>query len=187
MSISSYWCYKKLLQSFQFSVQFSSVPQSCPTLYDPRNCSTSGLPVHLQFPESTQIHVHWVADAIQPSHPLSSPSPPAINLSQHQGLFQWVSSLHQAVKVLEFQLQHQLKALGENLLPGLSLLLEAACTCWLLAFLSIIKCIIQPLLPSLTTSCLPLMRTSMIIYIPWLMAPFRIFQLYDVKAICIWR
>ena len=107
MSISSYWCYKKLLQSFQFSVQFSSVPQSCPTLYDPRNCSTSGLPVDHQFPESTQIHVHWVADAIQPSHPLSSPSPPAINLSQHQGLFQWVSSLHQVVKVLEFQLQHQ--------------------------------------------------------------------------------
>ena len=67
--------------------------------------STSGLPVHLQLPEFTQTHVHWVGDAIQPSHPLSSPSPLALNLSQHQGLFQWVSSSHQVAKVLEFQLQ----------------------------------------------------------------------------------
>ena len=66
------------------SVQFSSVVQSCPTLCNPMNCSTSGLPVHHQLPESTQTHVHWVSDAIQPSHPLSSPSPPALNLLQHQ-------------------------------------------------------------------------------------------------------
>ena len=67
--------------------------------------STSGLPVHLQLPEFTQTHVRWVGDTIQPSHPLSSPSPLALNLSQHQGLFQWVSSSHQVAKVLEFQLQ----------------------------------------------------------------------------------
>ena len=88
------------------SVQFSSVAQSCPTLCDPMNCSTPGLPVHHQLLEFTQTHVHWVGDAIQPSHPLSSPSP-ALNLSQHQGLFKWVSSSHQVAKVLEFQLQHQ--------------------------------------------------------------------------------
>ena len=76
-------------------------------LCDPINCSTSGLPVHHQLLEFTQIHVHWVGDIIQPSHPLSSPSPPTFNLSQHQGLFQWVSTLHQVAKVLEFQLQHQ--------------------------------------------------------------------------------
>ena len=90
-----------------YSVQFSSVIQSCLTLCDPVNCSTPGLPVHHQLPESTQTHVHWVSDAIQPSHPLSSPSPPALNLSQHQGLFKWVSSWLQVAKVLEFQLQHQ--------------------------------------------------------------------------------
>ena len=87
--------------------QFSSVAQSCPTFCDPVNRSTPGLPVHHQFPESTQTNVHWVGDAIQPSHPLSSPSPPALNLSQHQGLFKWVSSSHRVAKVLEFQLQHQ--------------------------------------------------------------------------------
>ena len=70
--------------------QFSSVTQLCPTLCDPTDCSTPGLPVHRQLLEFTQTHVHWVGDAIQPSHPLSSPSPPAFNLSQHQGLFQWV-------------------------------------------------------------------------------------------------
>ena len=91
---------------FLFS-QFSSVAQSCPTLCDPMNRSTPGLPVHHQHLEFTQTHVHWVSDAIQPSHPLSSPSPPALNLSQHQVLFQWVSSSHQVAKVLEFQLQHQ--------------------------------------------------------------------------------
>ena len=77
------------------SVQFSSVTQSSPTLCDPMYGSTPGLPVHHQHLESTQIHVHWVSDAIQPSHPLLSPSPPALNLSQHQGLFKWVSSSHQ--------------------------------------------------------------------------------------------
>ena len=73
---------------FQFSsVQFSSVAQLCPTLCDPMNCSTPGLPVHHQLPEFTQTHVHWVSDAIQASHPLSSPYPPAPNPSQHQSLF----------------------------------------------------------------------------------------------------
>ena len=89
------------------SVQFSSVIQSCLTLCNPMNCSTPGLPVHHKLPEFTQTHVHRVSDAIQPSHPLSSPSPPAPNPSQHQGLFQWVNSSHEAAKVLEFQLQHQ--------------------------------------------------------------------------------
>ena len=88
-------------------VQFSSVAQSCLTLCDPTNRSTPGLPVHHQLLESTQTHVHCVSDAIQPSHPLSSPFPLALNLSQHQGLFKWVNSLHQVAKVLEFQLQHQ--------------------------------------------------------------------------------
>ena len=88
------------------SVQFSSVAQSCPTLCDPMNCSTPGLPVHHQLPEFTQTRVHRVRDAIQPSHPLSSPSPPAPNPSQHQSLFQWVNSSHEVAKVLEFQLQH---------------------------------------------------------------------------------
>ena len=84
----------------------SSVTQSCPTLCDPMNRSTSGLPVHHQLSESTQTHVRWIGDAIQPSHPLSSPSPPILNLSQHHGLFR-VSSLHQVAKVLELQLQNQ--------------------------------------------------------------------------------
>jgi len=88
-------------------VQFSSVAQSCPILCNPINHNTPGLPVHHQLPEPTQTHVHWVSDAIQPSHPLSSPSLPALNLFQHQGLFKWVSSSHQVAKVLEFQLQHQ--------------------------------------------------------------------------------
>ena len=86
------------------SVRLSSVVQSCPTLCDPMNCSTPGLPVHHQLPDFTQTHVHWVCDAIQPSQPLSSPSPPAPNPSQHQGLFQWVNTLHEVAKVLEFQL-----------------------------------------------------------------------------------
>ena len=90
-----------------FLVQFNSVAHLCPTLCDPMNCSIPGLSVHHQLPEFTQTHVHWVGDAIQPSHPLSSPSPPAFNLSQHQVLFQWVSSSHQVVKLLKFQLQHQ--------------------------------------------------------------------------------
>ena len=87
--------------------QFSSVAQCCLTLCDPMNCSMPGLPVHHQLPRSPKSHVHWVGDAIQPSGPLSSPSPPALNFSQHQGLFKWVSSLHQVAKILEFQLQHQ--------------------------------------------------------------------------------
>ena len=99
---------KSFPQMFYFlvgsSVQFSSVAQSYPTLCDPMNSSMPGLPVFHQLLEFTQIHVHWVGDAIQPSHPLSSPSPPALNLSQHQGLFQWVSSSHQVAKVLEFQI-----------------------------------------------------------------------------------
>ena len=90
-----------------WSFHFSSVAQLCPTLCDPMDCSMRGFPVHHQLLELTQTHVHWVGDAIQPSHPLSPPSSPAFNLSQHQGLFNWVSSSHQVSKVLEFQLQHQ--------------------------------------------------------------------------------
>ena len=90
----------------QFS-QFSSVAQSCLTLCDSMNRSMPGLPVHHQLLEFTQTYVHWVGDAIQPSYPLSFPCPPASNPSQHQGLFQWVSSSHEVAKVLEFQLQHQ--------------------------------------------------------------------------------
>ena len=89
------------------SVQFSSVAQSCPTLCDPMNRSTPGLPVHHQLPEFTQTHIHQVSDAIQPSHPLSSPSPPAPNPSQHQSLFQRVNSSNEVANVLEFQPQHQ--------------------------------------------------------------------------------
>ena len=88
----------------------SSVEFSCSVVSNslqPQDCSTQGLPVHHQHPDSTQTHVHWIDIAIQPSHPLSSPSPPALNLSQHHDLFKWVSSLHQVAKVLEFQFQHQ--------------------------------------------------------------------------------
>ena len=87
--------------------QFSSVAQLCLTLCNPMNCSTPGLPGMLRLLKFTQTRVHWVSDAIRLSHPLLSPSPPALNLSQHQGLFIWVSSSHQMAKVLEFQLQHQ--------------------------------------------------------------------------------
>ena len=87
--------------------QFSSVVQSCLTLWDPMDCSMPSLPVHQQLPEFTQTHVHWVGGASPPSHPLSSTSPPTFHLSQHQDLFQWVRSSHQVAKVLEFQLQHQ--------------------------------------------------------------------------------
>ena len=94
---------------FESLLWFSSfqATQWCPAFCDPMDRSTPGLPVHCQLPEFTQTHVHWVSDAIQPSHPLLSPSPPDFNLSQHQGLFKWVSSSHQVAKVLEFQLQHQ--------------------------------------------------------------------------------
>ena len=84
-------------------VQFSSVQSlSCVWLCNPMNHSTPGRPVHHQLLEFTQTHVHWVGDAIQPSHPLLSPSPPVPNPSQHQGLLKWVSSLHQVAKLLEF-------------------------------------------------------------------------------------
>ena len=104
-----YWIPVLVLIDFWWSslVQFSSVAHSCPTLLDPMNCSTPGFPVHHQLPEFTQTHVHRVGDAIQPSHPLSSPSPPAPNPFQHQSLFQWVNSLHDVAKVLKFQPQHQ--------------------------------------------------------------------------------
>ena len=88
-------------------VQFSSITQSSATLCKPIDPSTPGLLAQCQPPMPTQMHVHWVGGAIQPSHPLWSPSPPTFNLSQHQGLFQWVSSSHEVAKVLEFQLQHQ--------------------------------------------------------------------------------
>ena len=103
------WCQRKEKTrdlrrwwGFPFSSQFSSVPQSCPTLFDSMDCSMPGFPVHHQPPELAQTHVHQVGDAIQLSHPLSSPSPSAFNLSHHQGLLQGVSSLHQVAKVLEF-------------------------------------------------------------------------------------
>ena len=97
------WNDRQLTQS----VQFSSVTQSYPTLCNPMDCSMPGLPVHHQLPEFTQTHVHWVCDAIQPSHPLLSPSSPTFNLSQHQGVFKWVGSWHQVAKVLGFYIQHQ--------------------------------------------------------------------------------
>ena len=98
----TWWKFTKLP-----SIQFSSVTQSCPTLYNPMNPSKPGLPVHHQLPEFTQTHVYWVSDDIRPSHPLSSSSPPAPSPSQHQGPFQWVSSSHEVAKVVEFQLQRQ--------------------------------------------------------------------------------
>ena len=101
-----------ILMSYSVSVNLphvsvQSVAQLCPTLCDSMNRSTPGPPVHHQLLEFTQTHVHRVGDVIQPSHPLSSPSPPAFSPSQHQGLFQWVNSLLEVAKVLEFQLQHQ--------------------------------------------------------------------------------
>ena len=90
--------------------QVQLVQFSCSVVSDslwPHGLQHTGLPVHHQLPELTQTHVHWVGNAIQPSHPLLSPSPPAFNLSQHQGLFKWVSSSHQVAIVSEFQLQHQ--------------------------------------------------------------------------------
>ena len=101
------WTEKLQLKVSLVQFKFSSVTQSCLILCDTMDCSTPGLPVHHQLPEFAQTHVDWVSDAIQSSHPLLSPYPPTFNLSQHQGLSQWVSSLHQVAKVLEFQLQHQ--------------------------------------------------------------------------------
>ena len=95
--------------------QFSSVTQSCPTLWDLMDCNTPGFPVHNQLLEPTQTHVHCISDAIQPFHPLSCPSPPALNLSQHQGTFKWVSSSHQVAKVLEFQLHMKTQAQKQKL------------------------------------------------------------------------
>ena len=89
-----------------FKVFSQLVTQACLTICDPMDCSMPGFPVHHQLPGFAQTHVHWVGDAIQPFHPLSSPSPPAFNLSQHQRLFKWVSSSHQVAKVLEFHIQH---------------------------------------------------------------------------------
>jgi len=94
----------KLVGEIRVTTNCCSVTQSCPTLCDPMNRSTPGLPVHHQLPEFTQTHIHQVGDAIQPSYPPSSPSPPAPNPSQHQSLFQWVNSSHEVAKVLEFQL-----------------------------------------------------------------------------------
>ena len=92
------------MAGLQITVQFSLVAQSCLTLCDPMDCSISGFPVHHQLPELTQTHVHCIGEAIQQYHPLSSPSSPTFNHSQHHGLFKWVSSLHQVARVLEFQL-----------------------------------------------------------------------------------
>ena len=96
---------ERKLTYLEFRTQFSY--SVCPILCYPMDCSTPGFPVHHQLLESTQTHVHWVSDAIQPSHPLSFPSPPAFNFSQHQSLFQWVNSSCQVAKVLELQLYHQ--------------------------------------------------------------------------------
>ena len=105
MWISSTYTY---IHSFSFLDAFPicccSVTKSCLTPCDPIECSTPGFPVLHYLPELAQTHIHWVGNAIQPSHPLSSPSPPALNLSQHQGLFQWVGSSHQVAKVSELQL-----------------------------------------------------------------------------------
>ena len=102
-----WWCPLFPLPTLDTYHQFSSVTQSYPTLCDPMNRSMPGLPVHHQLPEFTQTHVHWVGDAIQPFHPLSSPFPPAPNPSQHQSLFQRVNSSHEVAKLLELLLQHQ--------------------------------------------------------------------------------
>ena len=101
------WLSTAQLNEIDKEISVISVTQSCPTVCDPMNRSMPGLPVHHQLLDFTQTHVHQVGDAIQPSQPLLSTSPPAPNTSQHQGLFQWVNSSHQVAKVLEFQLQHQ--------------------------------------------------------------------------------
>ena len=107
----------KYRQAYYSSVQFSSVAQLCLTLHDPMDCRMPGLPVHHQLLEFTQTQVHWVGDAIQPSHLLLSPSPPAFNLSQHQGLFQWVSSSYQVAKVLVSALASVLPMSVQDLFP----------------------------------------------------------------------
>ena len=104
--VTKSWTRLKWLNTYAH-VLCCSVIKLCPTLFDPVDCSPPGFPILWYLPEFAQTQVHWVSDAIQLSHPLSSPSPPAFNLSQHQGLFQWVNSLHQVAKVLELQLQYQ--------------------------------------------------------------------------------
>ena len=105
--ISSESCLSPFIIYYSLCCCCCSVTQSCLTLCDPLDCSTSGTPVLHYLPESVQTPVHWVSDAIQPSHPLLLPSPPAFNLSQHQGLFQWVGSSHQVAKVFVLQLQQK--------------------------------------------------------------------------------
>ena len=100
------WLDLHAVQGLYSNTKLLLVAQSCPALGDPMDCSMSGFPVFHHLPELAQTHVHWVGDAIQPSHPLSSPSP-AFYLSQYQCLFQWVGSLHQVVKVLKLELQYQ--------------------------------------------------------------------------------
>ena len=114
LNLQAYWIQKPNLNFIIIKIklihyqnnQFSSVAQSCMILWNPMDCNTPGLPVHHQLLELPQSHVHWVSDATQPSHPLLPPSPPAVNLAQHQNLFQCISSLHQVAKVLELQHQH---------------------------------------------------------------------------------
>ena len=97
----------EFLPATTFAKYCCLVTKLCPTLCDPMDCNMAGFPVLHYFLEFPQTHVHWVSDAFQPSHPLSPPSPLAFNPSQHQGLFQWVGSLHQVTKILELQLQYQ--------------------------------------------------------------------------------
>ena len=101
------WILIFILLPIIYDFQFSSVTQLCPALSNSMDYSTPGFLIHHQLPQLAQTYVHWGGNAIQPSHPLSSPSPPVFNLSQNQGLFQGVSSSHQVAKVLELQLQHQ--------------------------------------------------------------------------------
>ena len=104
LALGQMWNFTRV---FLQAVICCSVVQSCLSLCDPLHCNTPGFPVHHRLLEFSQAHVHWVSNAIQPSHPLLSPSPPAFSLSQHQSLFQWVGSSHWIAKVLELQLRHQ--------------------------------------------------------------------------------
>ena len=104
----NWWMLAKLTVAIIHYIYISKLSHSVGlTLWNTMNCGTPCFPVHHQLPELAQMHVHRISDVIQPSHPMSSPSPPAFNLSQHQGLFQWASSSNQVARVLEFQLQHQ--------------------------------------------------------------------------------
>ena len=117
---SPLWVKRNFPRVYPDTIQFSSVVQLCLTLHDPMNCSTPGLPVHHQLPELAQTRVHQFSDAIHPSHPLLSLSPPAFSLSQHQGLFKWVSSSHPVAEVSELQVQlvpHRLWHLTNLFLP----------------------------------------------------------------------